>query len=624
MQKMNKPTNKGCIYGFVASICAFALLPDLAAEKPLVRFGLVTDVHYGDIPPCDLRKSWPPADFVNYRDGLAKMRRVTAIMNADRPDFLIELGDFKDDSKDLAKTVECLDRIEKAFAAFEGPRYHALGNHDTDVLAKDEFLAHVANSGFEKALPYYAFGLNGVTFIVLDANYDSDLKPYCRNNKWWDANIPPEELRWLEAELAKAKGHVVVFCHQRLDPDAWEKHEVRNASIVRGILERSGKVCAVFTGHEHIGGICTLNGIVYYSLRSCGIRPEAEAAACAVATLDASGCITVKGYGGAASFDGVIPAVVPKESLPGIPDAFAETKRTPGDTRVPFADPQVFVEDGVYYLYGTHARHGVAVATSTDGRSWRLGVGKSRDGLALHRDDSFGDIHFWAPECHRVGEKYYLLYTSEIHVCIAEGDSPLGPFRQIGGRKPLLDGKTLDNSLFVDGGRKYMVYSKMGDAGHGERIHLVELADDLRSVKPGTDRMILSVSEPWEMVKGTIAEGPFVVKEKGLYWLLYSANGCDSHDYAVGFATAEKVEGPWIKGAGNPFIRRLSGSVGCGHGAPYRDPQGRWHYVFHAHHDAKTFGPRTAHSVLIAFEVKGGVPRISVAGTPVDLRVAGE
>lgn len=152
---------------------------------------------------------------------------------------------------------------------------------DTDVLTKDEFFAHVSNTGFAAAQGYYSFVRGGVKFIVLDANFnsDSDTGHYSRGNWTWSvAYIPPAERAWLEAELAAATGPVVVFCHQRLDGTG--SYFVKNAAEVRRIIEKSCKVIGVFAGHEHAGGRNCMNGVSYYTLRSLAESGQSFEVAC--------------------------------------------------------------------------------------------------------------------------------------------------------------------------------------------------------------------------------------------------------------------------------------------------------------------------------------------------------
>lgn len=268
-------------------------------EKPLVRFGLVTDCHYADIPYA--RRPWPVGDAA-YRESAAKLAECVAVMNRERPDFLIELGDFKDLGKDKRATIESLDAIERVFAGFRGERYHVLGNHDFDALDKAEFLSHVSNAKQAQALAHYSFVRGGVKCIVLDACYTSGMEDYRPGNwDWRDANVPPSQLEWLASELDSAEGPAVVFCHQCLDPAADANHLVRNAADVRAAIEHSGKVGAVFTGHQHSGRIGRVNGILYYSLRATVLNSGEEENGYALAEVYPSGDVAVTGYRKASS-----------------------------------------------------------------------------------------------------------------------------------------------------------------------------------------------------------------------------------------------------------------------------------------------------------------------------------
>ncbi|MBR3221463.1 MAG: metallophosphoesterase [Kiritimatiellae bacterium] len=269
------------------------------AGMPVVRFGMVTDLHYADIDPDPA-----PCGVVGrrfYRESLRKLREAVAVFNVRRPDFAIELGDFKDLTRGRDETLAHLEGIEAAFAGFDGPRYHVAGNHDFDCLSPEEFFSRLPNDGKPSRSGYYSFVRGGVTFIVLNACFDSSLKPYSRANPWNDANVPPEEMAWFERELLAAKGHVFVFCHQRLEDSAERNHIVKNAAAVRALMERSGKVKGVITGHQHRGGANVVNGIPYYSLRALVCDSGEGNNSFAETAIYADGSFTVTGWGRAAS-----------------------------------------------------------------------------------------------------------------------------------------------------------------------------------------------------------------------------------------------------------------------------------------------------------------------------------
>ncbi|MDI6449849.1 metallophosphoesterase family protein [Anaerobaca lacustris] len=226
-------------------------------ERP-VRFGVVTDCHYADVDPAGTRF---------YRQSLDKLGECVDRMNAEKVDFLIELGDFKDQGRPPVErdTLAYLEEVEAVFRRFDGPTYHVLGNHDVDSISKPQSLAHVTNTGVDRTRSYYSFDVKGLHCVVLDANYRSDGADYDRGNfDWTDANIPADELDWLRRDLATARGPAVVFIHQLLDGTG--AVYVKNATEVRDVLERSGKVLAVFQGHHHAGDYNEINGIHYYTL----------------------------------------------------------------------------------------------------------------------------------------------------------------------------------------------------------------------------------------------------------------------------------------------------------------------------------------------------------------------
>lgn len=222
-----------------------------SAAKPLLRVGLMTDLHYADKPPTKTRF---------YREALAKLDEAVEVMNRENPALVVELGDFIDQADSVEKETEWLKTMESHFARLSMPRHYVLGNHCVGTLTKLEFAQHTKAAG-----GHASFESGGVTFIILDACFRSDGTPYSRKNfDWKDSNIPASQLSWLESELNKASGPVIVFAHQRLDAD--KAHAVQNAPAIRSLLEASGKVLAVFQGHSHKNDYQQIAGIHYTTL----------------------------------------------------------------------------------------------------------------------------------------------------------------------------------------------------------------------------------------------------------------------------------------------------------------------------------------------------------------------
>jgi len=225
-----------------------------------LSFGIVTDTHYANTDPNGTR---------HYRESITKMTECIELMNERKVNFLIELGDFKDQGKPASEktTLEYLDIIEKLYGHFNGPRYHVLGNHDVDSISKQQFLSHIENTGIIEKSAYYSFDLKGFHFVVLDANYKTDESDYDHGNfQWTDANIPSRQLDWLKNDLAQSSNPAIVFVHQLLDVES--NDGIQNAAETRQILQDSKKVIAVFQGHRHPGHYSQIEGIHYYTLKA--------------------------------------------------------------------------------------------------------------------------------------------------------------------------------------------------------------------------------------------------------------------------------------------------------------------------------------------------------------------
>lgn len=253
--------------GALAGMMALSPSALFSKNKSNLSFGIVTDSHYAD------------RDFSGdryYRDSIAKMEEAMNEMNRQKVDFVVHLGDFKDQSEvpDESTTLEFLKKIESAYSNFKGPRYHVLGNHDMDSISKSQFLGNVVNTNISNTKSFYSFDRKGIHFVVLDACYTKQGVSYDKGNfQWNDCFIPSDQIDWLRHDLSTTDLPTIVFVHQLLD-DAEDKQLcVLNAPDVRKVLSESLKVLSVFQGHQHknryrfIDDIhyCTLPGMVDYA-----------------------------------------------------------------------------------------------------------------------------------------------------------------------------------------------------------------------------------------------------------------------------------------------------------------------------------------------------------------------
>ena len=93
---------------FLSALPAVPLIPAAPAPRPLLRFGLITDVHHDVMP-----------------DGPERVAAFADAVTRAGADFVCQLGDF---CQPRPENRDCLKALER----FRGDRYHVLGNHDMD------------------------------------------------------------------------------------------------------------------------------------------------------------------------------------------------------------------------------------------------------------------------------------------------------------------------------------------------------------------------------------------------------------------------------------------------------------------------------------------------------------
>ncbi len=267
------------------------------AETDL-RFGLVADAQYADIPANGLR---------HYRQSPAKLAACVEAFNRAELDFAVHLGDFID------RDFVSFDTVLPIYRRIEVPGYFALGNHDFAV--KDEEKPQVLTK-LSMASRYYDFTVKGWRFVVLDGNEVgihgtvkgtperaaaeeilAGLKAAeAPHAKAYNGAVSAEQLAWLDATLADADARrqpAVVFCHFPVFPftggTLWNREEVI------AVLERHPAVLAYINGHVHSGGYGVRNGIHYLTVN--GMVDTADTTAYGVAARNAPGNVTVAGSG---------------------------------------------------------------------------------------------------------------------------------------------------------------------------------------------------------------------------------------------------------------------------------------------------------------------------------------
>lgn len=245
------------------------------------------------------------------------------------------------------------------------------------------------------------------------------------------------------------------------------------------------------------------------------------------------------------------------------------------------ADPDVLLDNGVYYLYSTSfPGRGFGVWTSKDLARWQF------KGLAYQKTDGgWAQRDFWAPCIIKSGARYLLYYNAQPQdaqegsarahrICVAEATSPLGPFKDVAA--PLYDpgDMVIDAHAFVDSDGKGYLYFSNGS------ISVVPLDKTLTKVV-GPATLCLEPTQEWEKKWN---EAPYVVRRGNKYLMFYSSPGYDMPEYSVAYAVADSPTGPWLKPLGAPVLSRTNLVSGPGHNAITTSPDGKETFiVYHTH-----------------------------------------
>jgi beta-xylosidase len=265
----------------------------------------------------------------------------------------------------------------------------------------------------------------------------------------------------------------------------------------------------------------------------------------------------------------VLPAAHAQKVTLGTDTVHALPPTLPG----PNADPHLAAYGDTYYLYPTTdgiegwGAKSFSAWSSKDLKTWK------NEGviLDLPRDLTWANRNAWAPAMATKNGKYYFYYTAAQSVGVAVAPSPTGPFKDPIG-KPLVAkdayrGQAIDPMVLVDDdGSAYLYW------GQGQ-CHVVKLNADMTSYDPST--VVEFKPEGYN-------EGPFVLKRKGKYYLMWSEYDTRDPRYSVAYATSNSPLGPWVKASGPPVLHGLGVVKGAGHHSVVQVPgTDQWFIAYH-------------------------------------------
>ena len=211
----------------------------------------------------------------------------------------------------------------------------------------------------------------------------------------------------------------------------------------------------------------------------------------------------------------------------------------------------------------------------------------------------------WAPELHFMDNKWYAYYTagsssdhSTQRSFVLENGSadPLtGTWTDRGKiADPAADFFSIDGTVFTHNGSSYFLYSGYPTANDNtQNIYIARMANPWTLA---TGRTLLSTPTfTWETVGSggsspKVNEGPEILKNAaGKVFLIYSASGCWTDDYALGMLTLRDGGNPlvaadWTKSPTPVFSKRnASSAYGPGHNSFFKSKDGTEDWIlYHA------------------------------------------
>lgn len=262
---------------FLGIVLISVLLPlavNARKEKPIVEFGVVTDIHYNRNREVNINRY--------YQDSDEKLREAVDTFKAHRVDFMVALGDIIDG--DLNSYAD----LKPIFASLKKPVYKVFGNHDF-LEAYGSPLETDVQEMMEMETPYYSVQKRGIRFLFLDSN---DLAVHSRSPQTpegeearellsqlraehcgyacdFNGTWGKEERQWVlsQIEAAQKKGQMV-FClaHMPLQPMDIGACDFRGKEL-SDMLEKHTCVKAMLAGHHHVGSMMLSGRLKHYGFQ---------------------------------------------------------------------------------------------------------------------------------------------------------------------------------------------------------------------------------------------------------------------------------------------------------------------------------------------------------------------
>ncbi len=206
--------------------------------------------------------------------------------------------------------------------------------------------------------------------------------------------------------------------------------------------------------------------------------------------------------------------------------------------------------------------------------------------------------HIWAPELHRINDRWYILYAADdgenrnhrMFLLESASDSPLGPYVNRGKVSSTDDHWAIDGTFLEHpDGNLYLIWSGWeGDTDGCQDLYIAPLSRTSPWVVTGPRVRISTPEYEWECIgRPLVNEGPQVMVRDGRLFVIYSASGSWTEDYCLGLLYAsvyDPVLEPksWTKWEHPVFAKDPVVDVyGVGHASYIQTPNGEWWIAYH-------------------------------------------
>ena len=247
-----------------------------------------------------------------------------------------------------------------------------------------------------------------------------------------------------------------------------------------------------------------------------------------------------------------------------------------------FADPSILAVDNKQYIYATIDPWGgdsLALWVSDDFKNW---VRKPLNWPTkqLCKSPASTNTKVWAPSVVLGPDKKYHMFVSvgsEVYAGVS--DHPEGPWSNVKAdgspfisTQKAINVHTIDAEAFIDDDGKAYLYWGSGWNWKDGHCYFGEL----------NKTMDAFTGTPKDITPPHYFEGPYMLKRKSKYYLMYSEGKCTDSTYKVRYSTSLNPIGPWKEGKNSPILTSNAGEhiIGPGHHTVLKH-RGKYYIIFH-------------------------------------------